>query len=357
VASSSDRAPSPVISAFRTSGLTLAAVVLLTGWAVLHLTSFRLFIYNGILLAMVGAVALNLLMGVAGQASIGNAAFLAVGGFSTVVFERAGLNPVLGIVAAALVAAAVGLVVGLPALRIVGIYLVLATLAAHFIVLFFAERYQTDEKAVAGFQVAPFFHGHGQLAEQRSWAWLLTGLVGIVVIIVALVSHGRAGRAWRMVRDHEIAAPALGIEVRHFKLSAFVLSSAIIGMQGAFAAHLTSSVSSDSYTLAIAIAYIAMIVIGGLDSIPGALLGAVIITWLPTLIPVVVERVTGSAGSSSIHAPRIAQIVYGLFIVVFVTLSSGGIVGWFKTARRRIHARRRPAVALGDRDSLPATNP
>src|SRR6266480_6008380 len=169
------KSPSPVVRAVRTALLTTVAIAALTLWSVSSLTSFNLFIYNGILLSMVGALALNLLTGTAGQASIGNAAFLAVGGFSTVVLEQAGAPPAVGIIVAILVAAAIGFIVGLPALRIVGIYLVLATLAAHFIVLYFAERYQTDQKAVGGFQVDPFFSGNGQLAEQRAWAWLLTG--------------------------------------------------------------------------------------------------------------------------------------------------------------------------------------
>lgn len=315
-----------------TGALAVAlALVSVTLVATTSLHSYDLFVYNDMLLAMVGAVALNMLMGTAGQLSIGNAAFLAVGAFATAIFENWGLPAAPSIVCAAIFSAVLGLLFGLPALRIVGIYLVLATLAAHFIVLYACNWYQNKRNAVAGIEVSAFFGSANLDDQQKSWAWFLTVVVVAVILLILALTTGRAGRAWRMVRDHEPAAALLGIEVRRYKLTAFVISSGLIGLEGALSAHLIGSVSVDLFTLDLAISYVAMIIIGGLDSIPGALIGAAVVSWLPTVIPSVVSRVGGDSQTIELHAPQISQVVYGALIILFVTLSPGGIAGWCRT--------------------------
>src|SRR5579859_580993 len=239
----------------------IAGLVALTAYYVAEGSSFHLYILNTCLLAVFGAVALNLLMGTAGQVSIGNSAFLAVGAFATVFAVKSGIPFPGDMIFAALAAAAVGAVIGLPALRLRGLHLALATLAGFFIVTYFASQYQSNAKGggSGGFFIPVLFQAQGLTGGQQYWAWTLVALVAVLIVGAMRLDKFRSGRAWRMIRDHEIAAHTLGIPVTRYKMSAFAISSAVIGFQGALGAHLSGSVSVDQFTLGVAIAYIAMV--------------------------------------------------------------------------------------------------
>lgn len=303
-------------------------------------STFYLFVFNSAMLACIGALALNLLMGTAGQVSIGNAAFMGVGGFGTVLAHRSGIAFPFDIFVAVVFAGIAGLAVGLPAARIRGLYLALATLAAHFIVLFVAHEYQSDN-APGGFFLPVVFQSKGYEGSLRWGSWLLFGVVTVAILLTTVLTHGKTGRALRMIRDHESAAPALGIPVSTYRLAIFVLSSMMIGFQGGLAAHMSGAVSTDHYTFAIAVSYIVMILIGGLDTIIGSVLGAFIIVFLPQYLPEAVGNLLGDASISQ-RQPQIALIAYGVLIILFITSSQSGIVGFVKgvASRRRARSRR-----------------
>jgi branched-chain amino acid transport system permease protein len=293
-------------------------------------SAFVVYVYNTCLLACLGAIALNLLMGTAGQASIGNAAFLAIGGFVSVWMLRAGVPFPADIVIASVIAGAAGLLAGAPAVRLHGLELALATLAAQFITLFFANQYQVHSAGSAGFSIVPLFNSAGLIGSGRDWAWLLFGIVSVTILIVSRLMRERAGRALRMIRDHDVAAPALGIPVIRYKLMIFTFSSMLIGLEGGLMAHFTGSVTVDNYTLALAIQYVAMILIGGLDSIAGSIIGAAIVIALPVIIPNIVSHLLG-ANQAATNGSNISVIVYGVLIIVFIIGSAGGgIIGTLK---------------------------
>ena len=296
-------------------------------------SSFYLFTWNSCLLASFGALALNLLMGTAGLVSIGNSAFLAVGAFASVFMIRAGVPFPVDVIVAAFVSALVGVVIGLPALRLRGLHLALSTLAAFFIVTYVASQYQSHTpEASSGFTLAPLYQSKGLAGGQVYWAWTLLILLSVVIVGAARLAHERSGRAWRMIRDHESIAQTMGIAVTRYKMSAFAISSAVIGFQGGLLAHFTGSVSVDQFTLAQAIAYVAMVLIGGLDSVAGALIGAWLVTALPTIVPKVIALVTPETNST--YAPAISQIVYGGLVIIFITSSPQGLVGLSKRVVR-----------------------
>lgn len=301
----------------------MTAVVLVCG---VTTGSFTIFVVNQILLACIGALGLNLLMGTAGQVSIGNAAFLTCGAFTTVLCERAGLPFPIDLVLAMVSCGLFGAAVGLPALRIKGIYLILSTMAAHFLALFAAEKYQSAKVGSAGFMVDPVFSG-SLLFVQRGWSVLLLAITLVVMLAVNRLQTGRTGRAWRTIRDREDAAPAIGVHTARYKLLAFVISSAVIGLQGALLAHFSAGVSNESFPLTVAIAAIAMILIGGMGSISGSVIGAAIITALPHVTPPLVDSVLGSSVSAQ-YAAQIALILYGTLIVVFISYARDGVRGW-----------------------------
>jgi branched-chain amino acid transport system permease protein len=314
-------------------GVALLAAI--TAYYATEASSFHLFVLNTCLLAVIGAVALNLLMGTAGLVSIGNSAFMAVGAFTAVFVTKLGLPFPIDVAAAALAAALVGLVIGLPALRLRGLHLALATLAGFFIVSYFANLYQSKGKGggSGGFFIPVLFQNQGFVGGQQYWAWTLLVVVVLLIIATTRLSRNKSGRAWRMIRDHEIVAHTLAIPVTRYKMLAFALSSALIGFQGALAAHLNGSVTVDQFTLGVAIAYIAMVLIGGLDSVLGAVIGAFLVTALPTLVPLVITAVVGPLKQAS-QGPALAEIIYGLLVIVFITSSPNGIVGLLRNLTR-----------------------
>jgi branched-chain amino acid transport system permease protein len=311
--------------------LGLAALALLTLALTATQSAFTAYILDSVLLASMGAIALNVLMGTAGQVSLGNAAFLLIGGLAAVFFLRAGVGFPLDVACAVIVSGIMGLLVGLPALRLAGLFLALATLAAHFIVLHFGMLYQASVPgaAAAGFTVQPLFEGVDLSTSLRYWSWILFGIVAVLILGARRVMRDRSGRALRMIRDHEFVAPMLGIPVARYKLSIFVLASMVVGLEGGLAAHFSGSVSTDNYTLLVAIQYLAMILIGGLDSIAGAVIGAAIVVALPALVPNLVGAVLGRSSLAS-QGPQIAQIIYGVLIVIFIVSSPDGIMGWLR---------------------------
>jgi branched-chain amino acid transport system permease protein len=330
--------------------LGVAAIVLTTLCVTQTQPDDNVYLLNTIMLASIGAVALNLLMGTAGQPSIGNAAFLAIGSFSAVFFMRTGwFGFPADVAVATLTTAVAGLIVGLPALRMRGMHLILATLAAHFIVLFVVNRYQSGTVGVAGFVIEPAFGGAGLLQAQLVWAWVLAAILSLVVLGVSRLVADRSGRAWRLIRDNELVAPMFGIRSTRYKLMAFAISSGLIGMQGALLLHFTGSATVDSFTLFLAIQYLAMVLIGGLDSIFGAVVGAALLTYLPTKVPALVAQFM-DANEAATKGPQISTIVYGVLIVLVVALSPQGIAGWLRSTRASVASRGRAARAGADQE-------
>jgi branched-chain amino acid transport system permease protein len=345
-APAASRSPIALLAKIRPVWWGVAGLALVTVAMTTIITGYNVYLYNTLLLAGLGAIALNVLMGTAGQPSIGNSAFLAVGAFSAMFFVRSGIAFPYDIVLCALFGAAVGLVIGSPALRLRGLHLILATLAAYFIVLFLADEYEQHAVGVGGFIITPAFTDKGINGSQQYWAWLLFVLLGVVIVCASYLVRERSGRAWRMIREHEFVAPTLGIRPTRYKLLAFAMSSAVISAEGALTAHLTGAVDVSDFTLTIAIQYIAMILIGGLDSIAGAMIGAAIVTYLPVEVPKLVAPLLGTTRAAT-DGPNIGVIIYGALIIVFIVGSPRGIVSWLRALRRRLAAWRAGAAAAG----------
>lgn len=331
----------------RTSKYALGVVLIaaVTAFFVLTGTAFSLFIFNAVLLAIVGATALNLLMGTAGQISLGNAALLTVGAFTAAITVRAGVPFPLDIPVAMLVGATIGLLVGLPALRLHGLYLILATLALHFIVVRLAAEIQSAQVGVSGYSLDPLWADFDLVQRQRAWAIVLAVVVVVVLAVCSALASGRTGRAWRMIRGHELASTAIGIHATRFKLAVFMFTSALISMQGALAAHVTGFVTWTTYDIWVAIAYVAMVLIGGMDSVPGAVIGAAVVTSLPFLTKELTERFAPSGSLLAEQSPQIAQIIYGALIIWFVIYAPNGLVGWVGKTKRRWQGRTSTTVA------------
>jgi len=314
--------------------LALAIAVAVTIPVVI--TGYNLYQIDVVLLAVVGAVALNILTGNAGQVSLGNAAFLGIGAFTAVV---AGTNLHLpffaGLVAALAISGLIGLVVGFPALRLHGMYLLLATLAIHYIFFFVATLYQTKTTGPAGFTIPVASIAFWHPANNRDWYVVLVILCAIVLFVADNLLRSRAGRAWALIKHKEPVAEALGIPVSQYKVFAFVVSAMLIGLQGAVGAYFVGNVSVEQWDLNVAISYVAMIVLGGLWSFTGSFLGAAIVTLLPPVLSNFLSTSHAVPAHLASSAGPITTALYGFLIVATLLLAPRGIVGLIQTTLSR----------------------
>jgi len=287
---------------------------------------------NQALLGCVGAVALMLLTGHAGQISLGHAGLLAAGAFTSgILFKEFGAAFWVTLPASAAVGALLGLAFGLPSLRLRGLYLAVSTLALHFIVIHFGAEYETRRGLSTGITMAPPEIGGWVLADARAWYFVLFAFAAATVLFAANLLRARTGRAWRAIHGREAVAGALGISVQRAKLSAFVVSSMLTSVAGCLFAYFRGFVSVEAFSLFLTIQYVAMIIIGGMGSILGAVLGTVFVT----LFPYAIEWLMGAAGL----AERLSSVVFavnyaafGLVMILFLVFEPQGLVGlWRRT--------------------------
>ncbi len=320
------REPRKVFDATRILTVQIVVVALAAVYFMYSNTDY-LNVFNAVLLASLGAVALNLLIGTVGLVSIGNSAFLAVGAFSSVFAMKINIPFPLDVAFAGVVAALAGLIIGLPAVRLRGLELALATLAGFFVIDQAAAFYQLHNGGgSAGFLITTLYASYSLDDAQKYWAITLVLITAVLLIAATRVSRGRAGRAWRLIRENEIVAQGVGVPVTRYKMIAFSLTSAVIGIEGSLTAHFSGSISFEAYTLTLAISYLAMVTIGGFDSIFGAIAGAAVVIGLPVLVPNIVGLFSDAAQDAS-DAAAYATIIYGALIVLVVTAWRRGLAG------------------------------
>lgn len=320
-----------------TSGTVLLAFLIASAALAWYLLAAPYYFYLAdlALLAAVGTIALNLLTGYAGQVSIGNAAFMAVGGYTLAFVVHAPFP--LAIIIAGVTSGAVGLVIGLTSFRVRGLYLIFSTLALQYIVVAVLTAYDSRVNAVGGHIIAaPRILGM-TISTDKDW-YIVIVIFWVLILMSSLsMAHGRLGREWRAIQASESAAAIAGIKVRQGKLTAFMVSSAIIGMQGALLGYLSQVVTYDYYTFDVAVMYIASMVIGGTGSIGGSTAGAVVVTAVPFLL-------TNYSPNVAFIRNNLAAIdlgVFALLILAFLLWAPDGIAGVF---RRGIGAWRRSGI-------------
>jgi branched-chain amino acid transport system permease protein len=234
----------------------------------------------------------------------------------------------LVVVGSLVVGGAVGLLAGLPALRVTGIYLAIATLALHFIVIFIFNEYQTHQVGSAGFFLPYAEVGGWVLDTTVKWYVLLAVVVLAVWKVVVNLKASKFGRAWMLIRDTPLAAASQGIPLARYKLAAFVVSSAIVALSGTLMAYFQQAVYIESYTLELAIQYIAMVIIGGMGSPGGAIAGAAFVVLLPTILSRLVGTLPPESSLVTFLQKNLGDvqlIVYGTLVVVFLMWQPGGL--------------------------------
>jgi branched-chain amino acid transport system permease protein len=283
-------------------------------------------------LAAIAALALHLLTGMAGQVSLGHAGFLAVGAFTVgVLSEEARAPALVTLPAAALAGALVGLAVGIPSLRLKGLYLALGTLAMHYVVLYAGGEYQARWGFNTGLSVPPLTAGPLRIRSAMAWYYTLVALAAVSAFLCVNLTRSRVGRAWVAVRDRELAAASLGIAVARYKLLAFVASSVMTSVAGALWAYQRSFVSIEAFGFTVTLEYIAMVIIGGLGSVLGALIGTVFVTLLPYGIDAAVAALGHGPGEYYLFPLKFGA--FGVLMALFLMFEPEGLVGIWRRAR------------------------
>jgi branched-chain amino acid transport system permease protein len=304
---------------------TVAFLVAL-GAAPAFASSYWLDVLNRVAIASIAALGLNILTGFTGQISLGNAAFLAVGAYATAALAgKAGLPFAMTIPLSGLATAVVGMIFGVPSLRLKGLYLAMATLAAHFIVEFTASHWDALTGGVNGISVPAAKLGSLELDSDAKLFYLLVPLAAFLTLFAKNLFRTRVGKAFIAIRDQDISAEVMGVRVFRYKLLAFGVSSFYVGVAGSLLAYQARIISPENFPITLAIDQLGMIIIGGLGSIQGSIFGAIFITLLPELLRIA----TGALGTEFPHlttlfAPMKTGL-FGLVIVLFLVFEPDGL--------------------------------
>ena len=329
-------------------GVLLAALIAFPYLVGSYLQSQIVFVF---IYAIVG-VALIILTGFTGQASLGHAAFLAIGAYTAGFLQSQGISFIVYFPAAAIITGAVGAMVGFPALRLSGIYLVIATIAFAFIVEEILARWESVTHGNEGMRVRTLdFLGQPVPRDGDAFYFLcLLVLVGSILLALNLL-RSPTGRAFIAIRDSETAAKSMGIDLARYKVKSFAISAALTGMAGVLFAHKMSFISPEMFTLLLSIEFIMVIIIGGAFGVHGAVLGAIFIvmvdpflTALKDDVPVLGASLATTLGMSSEGAGKLRDTmsaigsaaglkgaIYGLIIMMFILFEPYGLYGrWLK---------------------------
>jgi len=297
-------------------------------------------------------VALLILTGFTGQASLGHAAFLAIGAYTAVYLQQFNVPFPVYFLAAGLLTGIIGAIVGFPALRLQGIYLVIATISFAFIVEEILARWESVTHGNEGMRVKTLqLFGIPVSRDSPAFYFLCLGVLILTIVGTLNLLRSPTGRAFVAIRDSETAARSMGINVALYKVKSFAISAGITGLAGCLFAHKLSFISPEMFTLQLSIEFIIVILIGGTFSLHGAVLGAIFIvmidpflTYLKDDVPGMVAGVAAALGAGSERATHIQDnvaalasanglkgAIYGIIIVVFVLFEPLGLYGrWLK---------------------------
>ncbi|HEY5725831.1 MAG TPA: branched-chain amino acid ABC transporter permease [Methylomirabilota bacterium] len=326
-------------------GGLLAAVILLPLAIPAYLSDMSMVFIYGLC-----GLSLMVLAGYTGLVSLGHAAFLGIGAYAHVYFTQdLGLPWIVGVALATVAAAASGVLVGLPALRMTGVYLTIATLAFALIIQEVFTRWEHVTHGLKGRPVdKPVIFG---VSFASDWAFYFLCLAMLIagLWLTANLLRAPTGRAWVAIRDSEIAAQSMGVHLARYKTLAFAYSAALMGAAGALFAHKIGFMAPDIFTVLLSIQFLLMVVVGGLGSLHGALYGAVFVALLPVLISEARDHVPAWAGHAAavlgksagdtvylsldrfVKQPGLEPGVFGLILVLFILFEPLGIYGrWRK---------------------------
>jgi branched-chain amino acid transport system permease protein len=322
------------------------AAILLVAFVVVPFTATP-YLFSGILIPFLilslAALGLNLLTGYAGQLSLGSAAFMAVGAFASYNFmlRVPGMPILVAFAGGGIVAALVGILFGLPSLRIRGFYLAVATLAAQFFILWFLTKVGwVSNYSSSGVITAQKIVILGYAFETPAAKYLLVlSIVAVMALAAKNMARGNVGRSWMAVRDMDVAAEVIGIRLMRAKLLAFAVSSFYCGVAGAlFAYAYLGTVEPEAYSLDLSFRILFMVIIGGVGTILGSFLGSAFVALLPVLLSVTVRFLDSGLGLHIAESTisNLEFMVFGAIIIIILIAEPHGLARLWQVAKEKL---------------------
>jgi len=312
-------------------------------WLVMkyHLLGLSVYIINLITIHAIVAIGLNILVGYTGQISMGHAGFFAIGAFTTVFLKlKGGLPFPVALPVAGFISSAFGFILGLPALRLKGPYLTIATLGFGMTITTIIKHMEFFGGRM-GLQ-APKLYLFGTPMKDIHFYYMIMIIAVLMVIGAVKLIKTRVGRAFIAIRDSDIAAEAMGVNLTYYRTLSFAVSAFYTGIAGGLYAFILGFINPESFHLIMSITFLAMVVVGGLGSIMGSIAGAALMTYLDIKLQAIQDipaigpaLVTFSQKYMSIGGiSNIAVIVYGLIMILIVLFEPLGIFGfWIRTKK------------------------
>ncbi|MEA2102989.1 MAG: branched-chain amino acid ABC transporter permease [Thermodesulfobacteriota bacterium] len=297
---------------------------------------YFLYVVNIMGITAIAAMGLNILIGFTGQISLGHGAFFGVGAYAgAILATRLGFPFLLAVPAAGLVTALVGMVFGIPSGRLKGMYLTIATLAGQFIIEYILVHWESLTQGTMGITLPAASIFGWDISSDRGFFYVIYAcLIGITLMTVNIM-RTRFGRAFIAIRDNDRAAEGMGIPIFAYKLLSFAISSFYAGIAGAIWAYYMMSITTEPFTLFLSVEYIAMVIIGGMGSIPGAIFGAVFITGLNEILRFATDTIMnmGVIASFGLNLAALREFTFGLVIVLFILFEPKGLAEVWRIVR------------------------
>ena len=299
-------------------------------------SNYTLYVINHIGIAAIAAIGLNLLIGFTGQISLGHGAFFGVGAYAAAILATAlGFPFWLSVLCAGLITALVGMVFGIPSVRLKHLYLTIATLAGQFIIQYLLLNWEGLTKGADGIFLPRATLLGADIKGDRAFFYVVFVCFVILTWIAVNLIRTRYGRAFIAIRDNDRAAEGMGIPIFRYKLLAFAISSFYAGFAGCLAAYYIGSITPEPYTLFMSVEFIAMIIIGGLGNIPGSVFGAIFIMLLNELLSHATTFFMnlGTLTGVALQIAPLREFIYGLAIVLFIIFEPRGLAEVWRIIR------------------------
>ncbi len=312
-----------IIRTRRQWGLLLGFFLILLTYPLVA-TDRQLTIITMIGIAIISVHGLNILTGYCGQISMGHVGFMAVGAYvSAILTAKLGWSFWAALPCAAMGAGVVGLIFGLPSLKIRGFYLIMATIAAHFIIIWLILQLRDLTGGADGMPVPKPRLGNFVFDSKASYYYLVMATAFLSTVLAVNIVRTRAGRAFVAIRDNDLAAEVMGVNLFSYKLQAFFIGCVYAGVAGVLMVHYYGFASVDQFPFIDSVWYLGMLIVGGMGSIPGAILGALALKLLDELVTMVGPILSAAIAAQA--AASVALISRGLVIMLFLIFEPRGL--------------------------------
>jgi branched-chain amino acid transport system permease protein len=313
--------------------LILVAITLLGSSFGIGANEYHYFIMNLILVNLIAGIGLQLLIGFTGLLSLGHAAFMGVGAYtSALLISKTGCPFVISIFFAGLVSALFGIIVGVPSVRIKGFYLMIATLAFQFVIEYIIVHWDSLTRGIRGIELpAPDLFGIS--LEKHQWYFLFLFILTVILMWGAKnITRSKIGRAFIAIRDNDVSAEIIGISIFRYKLLSFAMSAFYAGVAGSLFAGLLRTALPENYFLINSIIFLAMVLVGGLGRLVGTVFGVIFITLVPVLLDLLVSFIARVYDPNfTIYLGPLKEFVFGGLIILFIIFEPEGLVGvWIR---------------------------